>query len=64
MLLLGGIAGGIVAGIVTDKTGMSATTCSIMLVFAVPFMFLYESLVDGICPIQVLNYFNINFVKT
>jgi len=51
----GGIAGGIVAGIVTDKTGMSATTCSIMLVFAVPFMFLYESLVDGICPIQVLD---------
>ena len=47
----GGIIGGIIAGMVTDKTGMSATTCSVMLVFAIPMMFLYENLVAEICPI-------------
>jgi OPA family glycerol-3-phosphate transporter-like MFS transporter 1/2 len=48
----GGIIGGIIAGVVTDKTGMSATTCSVMLVFAIPMMFLYENLVSDICPIS------------
>ena len=31
---------------------MSATTCSVMLMVAIPLMFLYESLVSKICPIS------------
>jgi len=49
----GGILGGILAGVMTDKTGMSATTCSVMLVFAIPLMFIYQSLVESMCPLQV-----------
>ena len=44
-----------IAGLVTDRTGMSATTCSVMLVVAIPFMFIYESLVTDICPISQIN---------
>lgn len=51
----GGILGGIIAGLVTDRTGMSATTCSVMLVVAIPMMFLYESLVTSMCPISEVN---------
>ena len=49
----GGILGGIAAGLITDKTGMSATTCSIMLIVAIPLLFLYNSLVSSLCPIQI-----------
>jgi sugar phosphate permease len=33
---VGGIVGGIIAGMATDFTGKSATTCSVMLVGAIP----------------------------
>ncbi|KAK6645097.1 hypothetical protein RUM43_001373 [Polyplax serrata] len=40
---VGGIAGAIAAGTVTDATNMSATVCVIMLLLAVPTMFVYEA---------------------
>nr|CAD7404666.1 unnamed protein product [Timema cristinae] len=39
---VGGIVGGIAAGVVSDYTGMYATTCSVMLTFAAPMLFVYE----------------------
>ncbi|KAJ8980374.1 hypothetical protein NQ317_009368 [Molorchus minor] len=39
---VGGIAGAIIAGILSDKSEMPATTCSVMLVLAAPMMFLYQ----------------------
>ena len=33
---VGGIAGGIAAGLISDTTGKSASTCAIMLVAAIP----------------------------
>lgn len=33
---VGGIAGGILAGLASDFTGKSATTCAIMLITAIP----------------------------
>ncbi|XP_063989628.1 glucose-6-phosphate exchanger SLC37A2 isoform X2 [Diachasmimorpha longicaudata] len=40
---VGGIAGAIAAGILSDYTGMSAVTCSGMLILAVPMLFIYDS---------------------
>ena len=37
----GGIAGGIIAGLVSDKTGRSATTCASMLLIACGMMYIY-----------------------
>ena len=42
--------GGIIAGAVSDNSGMSATTCSAMLVVAIPMLFIYEALVKSWCP--------------
>ena len=39
---IGGIAGGILAGIATDYTGKSASVCAIMLVAAIPSLFGYK----------------------
>lgn len=39
---LGGILGAIIAGYISDKTKMSATTCTVMLILAIPSMFVYE----------------------
>lgn len=39
---VGGIVGAIVAGQISDQTGMSATTCSGMLALAAPMMFVYQ----------------------
>jgi OPA family glycerol-3-phosphate transporter-like MFS transporter 1/2 len=33
---MGGIAGGILAGVVSDYTGRSASTCAVMLIAAIP----------------------------
>lgn len=33
---VGGIFGGIIAGVFSDNTGMSATTCTFMLIVSVP----------------------------
>jgi len=51
----GGIFGGILAGVITDKTGMSATTCTVMLTIAIPVMYLYEGLASEFCPINQIN---------
>ncbi|XP_014667224.1 PREDICTED: sugar phosphate exchanger 2-like, partial [Priapulus caudatus] len=40
---IGGIVGGILAGIVSDYTGKSASTCTAMLVLSAPMMFIYEA---------------------
>ncbi|CAH1797625.1 unnamed protein product [Owenia fusiformis] len=40
---VGGIVGGILAGVVSDLTGAKATTCVVMLAFAAPAMFIYET---------------------
>ncbi|XP_063060031.1 glucose-6-phosphate exchanger SLC37A2 [Engraulis encrasicolus] len=39
---VGGILGGIVAGLVSDYTGGRASTCCVMLIFAAPMLFLYN----------------------
>ena len=39
---VGGILGGVIAGVMSDQSGMSATTCAVMLVLAVPVMFFYQ----------------------
>ncbi|XP_049941447.1 glucose-6-phosphate exchanger SLC37A2 isoform X1 [Schistocerca serialis cubense] len=39
---VGGIIGGIAAGVISDYTGMSAVTCAGMLVVAIPLMFVYD----------------------
>ncbi|ODM99600.1 Sugar phosphate exchanger 2 [Orchesella cincta] len=40
---VGGIIGGIVAGVISDYSGMSATTCAGMLCFAIPMMLVYQN---------------------
>ena len=49
----GGIAGGILAGLITDKTGMSALVCGFCLMLAVPLMLIYETMVRDWCPLSV-----------
>uniref|UniRef100_A0A8C4SN32 Glucose-6-phosphate exchanger SLC37A2 n=1 Tax=Erpetoichthys calabaricus TaxID=27687 RepID=A0A8C4SN32_ERPCA len=39
---VGGILGGILAGVISDYTGGRATTCCVMLVVAAPMLFLYN----------------------
>lgn len=39
---VGGILGGIIAGVISDNTGASATTCTVMLLVAIPMLFVYE----------------------
>ncbi|XP_012280932.1 glucose-6-phosphate exchanger SLC37A2 isoform X2 [Orussus abietinus] len=39
---VGGIAGAIAAGVFSDYSGMSALTCAIMLLLAVPTLFIYD----------------------
>ncbi|KAE8287713.1 Glucose-6-phosphate exchanger SLC37A2 [Larimichthys crocea] len=41
---VGGIVGGIMAGLVSDYTGGRATTCCVMLLVAAPMLFLYNSI--------------------
>merc|ERR1712227_855833 len=48
---LGGILGGIVAGLVSDSTGNPASTCLVMLVQAIPCMYIYQNVVNTWCPI-------------
>uniref|UniRef100_A0A8C8F7M1 Glucose-6-phosphate exchanger SLC37A2 n=1 Tax=Oncorhynchus tshawytscha TaxID=74940 RepID=A0A8C8F7M1_ONCTS len=39
---VGGIVGGVVAGLVSDQTGGRASTCCVMLIVAAPMLFLYN----------------------
>jgi len=48
---VGGIVGGITCGILSDRTRKPATTCGIMLMMAVPCLFIYQALVKDWCPI-------------
>ncbi|XP_005667528.1 glucose-6-phosphate exchanger SLC37A2 isoform X1 [Sus scrofa] len=41
---VGGIIGGILAGLISDYTNGRATTCCVMLILAAPMMFLYNSI--------------------
>uniref|UniRef100_H3C9I6 Glucose-6-phosphate exchanger SLC37A2 n=1 Tax=Tetraodon nigroviridis TaxID=99883 RepID=H3C9I6_TETNG len=41
---VGGIVGGILAGLVSDYTGGRATTCCVMLLLAAPMLFLYNDI--------------------
>jgi len=55
---IGGIVGGIAAGIVSDYSGKSATTCALMLVVAVPVLQVYnvygaDSVVMNVCLLLV-----------
>ncbi|KAK4323135.1 hypothetical protein Pmani_006137 [Petrolisthes manimaculis] len=38
---VGGMIGGVLAGLLSDSTGMPASTCSVMLVIAIPMMLIY-----------------------
>jgi len=49
---IGGIIGGIFAGFISDKSGMSATTCAVLLASAVPTLFFYELGLSSTCPLQ------------
>jgi len=56
---VGGVAGGIIAGLLSDLTGMSACVCSVMLIFAIPLLFVYQaygavSLTSNICLLVVV----------
>ena len=46
---VGGIMGGIIAGLVSDHSGMSASTCGVMLVLAIPVMCLYQVMAGAWC---------------
>ncbi|KAF8567972.1 hypothetical protein P879_08431 [Paragonimus westermani] len=39
---LGGIAGGILAGVISDRTAASATVCSVMLILGVPMLYIFH----------------------
>lgn len=49
---VGGIIGGIMAGLITDYTGKSASTCAAMLVAAIPMVFIQWSYGEN-CPIKM-----------
>jgi len=51
----GGIIGGIFAGVVSDKSGMSATTCALMLTSALPTLYFYQDIVSTTCPLSQIN---------
>lgn len=54
---MGGIVGGTLAGLISDKTGNPATTCAVMLITAIPTMGLYDKVITkgGWCPITATN---------
>merc|ERR1712038_1923962 len=51
---IGGIVGGILAGIATDYTGKSASVCALMLIAAIPSLFGYKEFCHS-CPLDVDN---------
>ena len=57
---MGGIAGAIVAGVLADRYGKPATTCSVMLTITLPLMFLYQSMATSICPMSTVEGSPIN----
>jgi OPA family glycerol-3-phosphate transporter-like MFS transporter 1/2 len=51
---IGGIVGGILAGLLSDRSGMSATTCAGLLLAAIPTLFMYQHLVTAGCPLTTV----------
>ena len=49
---LGGIVGGIIAGFLSDRTGKSASTCAVMLLFAIPMLQIYQNF-GRTCPLDM-----------
>jgi len=54
---IGGILGAIIAGIVSDYTGMSAVTCSSMLLVTGPLLFFYQQLSNTSVAVNILMLF-------
>lgn len=50
---VGGILGGILAGVVSDYTGGRASTCCVMLIFAAPMLFLYNHIGQNGLPTTI-----------
>jgi len=48
---VGGILGGIIAGLATDWSGKPASTCAVMLIMAIPSLFAYHSFGHS-CPLN------------
>ena len=55
---IGGILGGIMAGIATDYSGKSASVCSIMLIAAIPSLFGYKEVSYHFNLLLSENYFS------
>ena len=53
---VGGIMGGIIAGLVSDHSGMAASTCGLMLVLAIPVMFLYQVIAGAWCVMSQVSW--------
>ncbi|KAG7214123.1 hypothetical protein KM043_001478 [Ampulex compressa] len=51
---VGGIAGAIMAGVLSDYTGMSALTCAVMLGFAVPALFIYDHIGNASLGVNII----------
>ena len=51
---IGGIMGGILAGVATDYTGKSASVCAVMLIAAIPSLFGYKE-VKSMIPLYNLS---------
>jgi OPA family glycerol-3-phosphate transporter-like MFS transporter 1/2 len=52
---VGGIVGAVLAGIIFDWSCMGATTSSVMFLFSIPTLFLYQYLQADWCPISQIN---------
>ena len=52
---VGGILGAVLAGLISDWSGMSATTCTVMFLSSVPSMILYQYLQAGLCPLSQID---------
>jgi len=49
---VGAILGGVIAGVLSDKSGKPAFTCFFMLIIAIPIMLIYQEVVKTWCPME------------
>lgn len=59
---VGGIAGAIAAGVVSDYSEMPATTCIVMLLFAAPSMYVYEVWANGSLTVNMFLLIGVGFL--